>query len=98
MPLDPSAAAALRARLDGQLARAQRRIAATDRDDLSDEGAPRPAAADLAVAEMRRTVIDAQRDELLRWRDAGRLPDASLRILQRELDHEEHASPGMNPL
>ena len=30
------------------------------------------------------------------WRDAGRLPDASLRILQRELDHEEHALPGLN--
>ena len=35
-------------------------------------------------------VIDAQRQELLRWRDAGHLPDASLRVLQRELDHEEH--------
>ena len=41
----------------------------------------------------RRSVIDAQREELLRWRDAGHLPDASLRILERELDHEERTLP-----
>jgi monovalent cation/hydrogen antiporter len=41
----------------------------------------------------RRAVINAQREELLRWRDAGRLPDASLRILERELDHEERTLP-----
>ena len=35
-----------------------------------------------------------QREELLRWRDACRLPDASLRILNRELDHEERTVPG----
>jgi hypothetical protein len=29
------------------------------------------------------------RQWLDRWRDAGHLPDASLRILERELDHEE---------
>jgi monovalent cation/hydrogen antiporter len=42
----------------------------------------------------RHAVIDAQREELLRWRDSGRLPDESLRKLQRELDHEEHTLPG----
>jgi len=47
-----------------------------------------PAAADAAL-QARREVIDAQREELLRWRDVGLLPDASLRLLQRELDHEE---------
>lgn len=41
----------------------------------------------------RRAVIDAQRQELLRWRDSGRLPDSSLRILRRELDHEERTLP-----
>jgi CPA1 family monovalent cation:H+ antiporter len=41
----------------------------------------------------RRDVLDAQREEMLRWRDAGRLPDDSLRILQRELDHEERTLP-----
>jgi Na+/H+ antiporter len=42
---------------------------------------------------VRRAVIGAQRDELLRWRDLGRLPDESLRILERELDHEEGLLP-----
>ena len=42
---------------------------------------------------LRRAVIGAQRDELLRWRDTGRLPDESLRILERELDHEERLLP-----
>jgi Na+/H+ antiporter len=46
-----------------------------------------------AGARARRATIEAQREELLRWRDAGRLPDASLRILQRELDHEERLLP-----
>lgn len=46
-----------------------------------------------AAAQARRDVLDAQRDELLRWRDAGRLPDSSMRILQRELDHEERLLP-----
>ena len=41
----------------------------------------------------RRAVIDAQREELLRWRDARQLPDSSLRILERELDHEERTFP-----
>jgi CPA1 family monovalent cation:H+ antiporter len=46
-----------------------------------------------AAVQARRSVIDAQREELLRWRDAGHLPDASLRILERELDHEERTLP-----
>ena len=46
-----------------------------------------------AAVQARRAVIDAQREELLRWRDAGHLPDASLRILERELDHEERTLP-----
>ena len=37
--------------------------------------------------------IDAQREELLRWRDVGRLPDEGLRVLERELDHEEGLLP-----
>ncbi|MGH3435921.1 MAG: Na+/H+ antiporter [Sciscionella sp.] len=55
-------------------------------------GAPRSADYE-AAARARRDIIDAQREELLRWRDADRLPDASLRILQRELDHEERTLP-----
>jgi CPA1 family monovalent cation:H+ antiporter len=42
---------------------------------------------------VRRAIIDAQHEELLRWRDAGRLPDPGLRALQRELDHEERTLP-----
>ncbi|HEY4703945.1 MAG TPA: Na+/H+ antiporter [Streptosporangiaceae bacterium] len=47
-----------------------------------------------AVLWARRAVIDAQREELLRWRDAGHLPDSSLRVLERELDHEERGVSG----
>ncbi len=47
-----------------------------------------------AVLWARRAVIDAQREELLRWRDAGHLPDSSLRVLERELDHEERTVAG----
>jgi monovalent cation/hydrogen antiporter len=46
-------------------------------------------AADDALLEMRRAAIDAQREELVRWRDAGMLPDQGLRALGRALDHEE---------
>ncbi|MFG1607587.1 Na+/H+ antiporter [Actinoplanes sp. NPDC049265] len=46
-----------------------------------------------AALMVRRAVIDAQREELLRWRDAGSLNDEGLRVLERELDHEEHLLP-----
>jgi NhaP-type Na+/H+ or K+/H+ antiporter len=46
-----------------------------------------------AAVRARRALIGAQHEELLRWRDAGRLPDDSLRVLQRELDHEERTLP-----
>jgi Na+/H+ antiporter len=42
----------------------------------------------------RREMISAEREELLAWRDTGRLPDADLRVLERELDHEESLLPG----
>jgi monovalent cation/hydrogen antiporter len=42
---------------------------------------------------LRRLMIDAEREELLRWRDAGRLPDLGLRALEGELDHEEGLLP-----
>jgi monovalent cation/hydrogen antiporter len=47
-----------------------------------------------AMITAQRAVIDAQREELVRWRDSGRLPDESLRRLQLELDLEERALPG----
>jgi monovalent cation/hydrogen antiporter len=46
-----------------------------------------------AAVRARREMIEAERDELVNWRDSGRLPDASLRILQRELDHQESVLP-----
>jgi monovalent cation/hydrogen antiporter len=46
-----------------------------------------------AALHVRRVAIDAQREELLRWRDAGWLPDEGLRVLERELDHEERLLP-----
>jgi Na+/H+ antiporter len=46
-----------------------------------------------AAIRVRRAAIDAQRDELVRWRDTGMLPDESLRVLERELDHEEGLLP-----
>jgi CPA1 family monovalent cation:H+ antiporter len=47
----------------------------------------------LAAVHVRREMIAAEREELLAWRDAGRLPDTDLRILERELDHEEIVLP-----
>jgi len=61
-------------------------------DSAGDMAAPGSAGHEAALS-ARRAVIDAQREELLRWRDAGLLPDASLRILERELDHEERIFP-----
>ncbi|GAA1525260.1 Na+/H+ antiporter [Dactylosporangium maewongense] len=46
-----------------------------------------------AALRVRRAAMDAQREELLRWRDAGTLPDEGLRVLERELDHEERLLP-----
>jgi CPA1 family monovalent cation:H+ antiporter len=45
------------------------------------------------VVRLRRQMIEAEREELLRWRDAGRLPQTGLRALERELDHEEGLLP-----
>ena len=58
-------------------------------DPVQDPGPEPPAHA--AALRARKAVIEAQREELLRWRDAGHLPDASLRMLERELDHSERA-------
>ncbi|MDP9795465.1 CPA1 family monovalent cation:H+ antiporter [Catenuloplanes nepalensis] len=46
-----------------------------------------------AAQRARREMITAQREELLAWRDSGMLADADLRILERELDHEESILP-----
>jgi CPA1 family monovalent cation:H+ antiporter len=44
-------------------------------------------------------MLAAEREELVSWRDLGQLSDADLRILERELDHEESilpSAPGRN--
>jgi len=42
-----------------------------------------------AFGRLRRALLDAEREELMRWRDSGRITDTGFRALQRELDHEE---------
>jgi len=69
-----------------RLHRRKERLRLLDRADADEEDGVRPVA---EVAELRRAMLEAERRELLRRRDAGLLPDADLRTLQRELDHEE---------
>jgi CPA1 family monovalent cation:H+ antiporter len=85
----------LRASLDRRRRRFQSLAGPAEPDQEDNAGEMTPGSPGLAAAlGARRAVIDAQREELLRWRDAGHLPDASLRILERELDHEERIFPG----
>ena len=84
----PQVATSIRSSLDARLERYRARLA------FLNEGPESQRSPDYAsAAQARRDVLDAQRDELIRWRDAGRLPDSSMRILQRELDHEERMLP-----
>lgn len=86
--VDPRVIDGVRQQLSARLERYQHRL-----DLLSDaERAPASGGYEAAVG-IRRAAIDAQRDELVRWRDAGMLPDQSLRAIERELDHEEGTLP-----
>jgi NhaP-type Na+/H+ or K+/H+ antiporter len=78
----------LRRGLVARRERYHRRLAHLDDDPET----PYPPGYEAAV-QARRAIIDAQQEELLRWRDAGQLPDEVLRTLQRELDHEERTLP-----
>jgi CPA1 family monovalent cation:H+ antiporter len=84
------AAHALRLSLEHRMDRYQHRL-----DMLSEaENGEIPTSSQYEAAlNARRAVIEAQREELLRRRDAGRLTDAGLRILERELDLEEITLP-----
>lgn len=87
---DKRVVAAARENLDGQLTRYRGRLdLLEDVDDGEIPTSPRHE----ATLRVRRLVIEAQREEILRWRDAGRLPDQALRVLERELDHEERVMP-----
>ena len=90
--LDPRVIDVVRQQLSARLERYQYRL-----DLLSDaDEEPVPPGYGAAVG-IRRAAIDAQRDELVRWRDAGMLPDQSLRAIERELDHEEGMLPTRTP-
>jgi NhaP-type Na+/H+ or K+/H+ antiporter len=79
-----------RRQLDRRLERYRRRLDLLEQSDSNE--VPRSPQYEAAL-QVRRAVIDAQREELLRWRDAGRLQDEGLRVLERELDHEERLLP-----
>jgi CPA1 family monovalent cation:H+ antiporter len=88
--VDKRAIAGIRAQLRTRLNRYERR---SDLLDNAEAGEVPLSPEYEAGLRLRRSAIEAQRDELLRWRDAGRLPDESLRKLERELDHEEGLLP-----
>lgn len=84
--VDDQAIAAMRAQLETRLTRYRRRL------DLLQQAEPGEVPFNPryeAALRVRRSVIDAEREELLRRRDAGELTDEGLRVLERELDHEE---------
>lgn len=88
--VDDRAITAIRAQLRNRLNRYRHRL---DVLDGAAAGEIPPSPEYEAALRLRRSVIEAQRGELLRWRDVGRLPDESLRTLERELDHEEGLLP-----
>ncbi|WP_375491912.1 Na+/H+ antiporter [uncultured Jatrophihabitans sp.] len=81
---------AARDNLDTRLERYQGRLESLDE---AEEGEVPVSQRYESMLRVRRLVIEAQREEILRWRDAGRLPDAGLRVLERELDNEERMLP-----
>jgi CPA1 family monovalent cation:H+ antiporter len=84
----------MRRQLDLRLERYRRRLDLLEKADSDD--VPHSPQYEAALG-VRRAVLDAQREELLRWRDAGQLSDEGLRVLERELDHEERLLPDRSP-
>ncbi|SFL79881.1 cation:proton antiporter [Geodermatophilus ruber] len=87
--IDDQAIAALRAQLESRLARYRQRLDVLRNAESTIPYNPQYEAAVRA----QRAVIEAEREELLRLRDVGRLPDSGLRVLERELDHQEGLLP-----
>ncbi|KQW49054.1 sodium:proton antiporter [Nocardioides sp. Root1257] len=87
---EDAAIAMLRQQLQNRLARYRHRL---DVLEDADDQIPASPAYDAAVR-LHLAVIEAEREELLRMRETGQLPDASLRVLERELDHREVLLPG----
>jgi CPA1 family monovalent cation:H+ antiporter len=88
--VEDEAITALRAQLRARLGRYQSRL---DLLENAEAGEIPMSPQYEAALRLRHAVIEAQRSELLYWRDVGRLPDESLRKLERELDHEEGLLP-----
>ncbi|WP_127499937.1 Na+/H+ antiporter [Actinoplanes solisilvae] len=88
--VEDQAIESMRRQLEVRLERYRRRLDLLEKAD-SDEIPTSPQYE--AALMVRRMVIEAQREELLRWRDAGNLNDEGLRTLERELDHEERLLP-----
>jgi NhaP-type Na+/H+ or K+/H+ antiporter len=88
--VDERAIAGIRSQLRTRLDRYRHRL---DLLDNADSGEIPLSPEYEAALRLRRSVIEAQRMELLHWRDVGRLPDEGLRALERELDHEEGLLP-----
>jgi monovalent cation/hydrogen antiporter len=88
--VDERAITGIRAQLRTRLDRYRHRL---DLLDNADSGEIPLSPEYEAALRLRRSVIEAQRMELLHWRDVGRLPDEGLRALERELDHEEGLLP-----
>jgi Na+/H+ antiporter len=80
----------MRKQLETRLDRYRKRLDLLEQSDSTDVPTSPKYEAALMV---RRAVIEAQREELLRWRDTGNLNDEGLRVLERELDHEERLLP-----
>jgi len=90
LKLTPTVADALRGALHQRADRVRTRMSLLEESAGEEATTPELEAA----VEAQHALIDTQREELVRWRDSGRLPDESLRVLQRELDHEERTLPG----
>ncbi len=87
--VDDRAIEAVRSQLQTRLTRYERRLDALENADEQIPHNPQYEAA-LRIS---RAVLEAEREELLRQRDTGRLPDSGLRVLERELDHQETLLP-----
>lgn len=86
--LDDEGREILRHELEHRIDRYHRRL---DHLDESEVGDSVISPEQIAAMSTRRRILAVEREELLCWRDAGRLPDNSMRSLEHELDHEEHS-------
>jgi CPA1 family monovalent cation:H+ antiporter len=82
----------MRKQLEVRLERYRRRLDLLEKADSDSDEVPTSPQYEASLM-VRKQVIDAQREELLRWRESGNLTDEGLRVLERELDHEELLLP-----